>query len=45
MPRLLHVAGVEAAPPGLPIVFDFLTGLETSYRDWLKRPLPEQASR
>lgn len=33
---------VEAAPPGFPMVFDFLPDLETFYRDWLKRPLPEQ---
>lgn len=31
---------VEAAPPGFPIVFDFLPDLETFYRDWLDRPLP-----
>ncbi len=31
---------VEAAPPGTPIVFDFLPDLETPYRDWLKTPLP-----
>ncbi|MGP4016229.1 acetone carboxylase subunit gamma [Saccharopolyspora sp. 5N708] len=33
---------VEAAPPGFPIVFDFLPDLEAFYRDWLRRPLPEQ---
>ncbi|MCI2417344.1 hypothetical protein MOQ72_07900 [Saccharopolyspora sp. K220] len=33
---------VEAAPPGFPIVFDFLPDLEAFYRDWLHRPLPEQ---
>ncbi|MDA3625191.1 acetone carboxylase subunit gamma [Saccharopolyspora oryzae] len=33
---------VEAAPPGFPIVFDFLPDLETFYTDWLNRPLPEQ---
>ncbi|SRR5690606_4923214 len=32
---------VEAAPPGFPIVFDFLPDLETFYRDWLGRPLPD----
>lgn len=31
---------VEAAPPGYPIVFDFLPDLETFYRDWLDSPLP-----
>lgn len=34
---------VEAAPPGFPIVFDFLPDLETFYRDWLGKPLPERA--
>jgi len=35
---------VEAAPPGYPIVFDFLPDLETFYRDWLGRPLPDEIS-
>jgi acetone carboxylase gamma subunit len=34
---------VEAAPPGFPIVFDFLPDLETFYRSWLQQPLPEEA--
>jgi len=32
----------EAAPPGFPIVFDFLPDLETFYREWLRQPLPEE---
>lgn len=34
---------VEAAPPGFPIVFDFLPDLETFYNEWLGRPIPERA--
>lgn len=34
---------VEAAPPGFPVVFDFLPDLEGFYRDWLGRPLPAEA--
>ncbi|WP_020500541.1 acetone carboxylase subunit gamma [Sciscionella marina] len=35
---------LEAASPGFPIVFDFLTDLEALYRDWLGRPLPADPS-
>lgn len=38
-PGCLTLLEVEAAPPGFPIVFDFLPDLETFYRDWLGTPL------
>jgi acetone carboxylase gamma subunit len=31
---------VEAAPPGYPLVHDFLPGVEGFYRGWLGRELP-----
>jgi acetone carboxylase gamma subunit len=31
---------VEAAPPGYPVIHDFLPDLEGFYEDWLGRPLP-----
>lgn len=39
-PGCLTLLEVEAAPPGFPVVFDFLPDLEGFYRDWLGRPLP-----
>ncbi len=33
---------VEAVPRGCPPDFDFLPDLDTFYRDWLGRPLPDQ---
>ena len=30
---------VETVPFGYPIIFDFLTDLDTFYREWLGRPL------
>jgi acetone carboxylase gamma subunit len=33
---------VEAAPPGYPIVFDFLPDLEGFYREWLGHELPSE---
>lgn len=33
---------VEAAPPGFPIVFDFLPDLETFYGQWLHKQLPAE---
>lgn len=40
-PGCVTLLEVEAAPPGFPVVFDFLPDLETLYRDWLEQPLPE----
>lgn len=34
---------VEAVPRGCPPDFDFLPDLDTFYRDWLGRPLPDRA--
>ena len=34
---------VEAVPRGCPPDFDFLPDLDTFYRDWLGRPLPDEA--
>jgi enoyl-CoA hydratase len=34
---------VEAVPRGCPPDFDFLPDLDTFYRDWLERPLPDRA--
>jgi len=34
---------VEAVPRGCPPDFDFLPDLDTFYRKWLKRPLPDEA--
>lgn len=39
-PGCVTLLEVEAAPPGFPVVFDFLPDLETFYRDWLDLPLP-----
>lgn len=36
---------VEAAPPGYPIVFDFLPDLETFYKEWLGVELPPEPNR
>jgi acetone carboxylase gamma subunit len=33
---------VEAVPVGCPVVFDALPDLDTFYRDWLGRPLPDE---
>lgn len=38
-PGCLTLLEVEAAPPGYPIVFDFLPDLERFYDEWLGRPL------
>lgn len=35
---------VEACAPGYPIVHDFEPDLEGFYRDWLKRPLPQESA-
>ncbi len=35
---------VEAVPRGCPPDFEFLPDLDTFYRDWLGRPLPDQVS-
>ena len=34
---------VEAVPRGCPPDFEFLPDLDTFYRDWLARPLPDEA--
>ncbi|MFD1718580.1 acetone carboxylase subunit gamma [Georgenia deserti] len=39
-PGCLTLLEVEAAPPGFPVVFDFLPDLEALYQDWLGRPVP-----
>ncbi len=33
---------VEAVPRGCPPDFNFLPDLDTFYRDWLERPLPDE---
>ncbi len=33
---------VEAVPTGYPIIFDALPDLDSFYREWLGRPLPEE---
>ena len=33
---------VETVPYGYPVVFDFLPDLDSFYRDWLNRPLPDE---
>ena len=33
---------VEAVPRGCPPDFDFIPDLDTFYRDWLERPLPDE---
>ena len=43
-PGCLTLLEVEAAPPGFPVVFDFLPDLEGFYRDWLGRPLPPEVA-
>ena len=35
---------VEAAPPGYPVIHDFVPDLEGFYQDWLGRPLPVAAA-
>ncbi len=35
--------GVEVVAPGYPIVFEMLPDLDTFYRDYLGRPLPDEA--
>ena len=35
--------GVEVAPHGYPIVFELLPDLDSLYRDWLGRPLPDES--
>lgn len=34
---------VEVVPPGYPPIFEFLPDLDAFYRDWLGRPLDDQA--
>jgi acetone carboxylase gamma subunit len=41
-PGCASLLEVEAAPPGYPIVFDFLPDLEGFYREWLGRELPAE---
>ena len=41
-PGCASLLEVEAAPPGYPIVFDFLPDLDGFYRDWLGRELPAE---
>jgi acetone carboxylase, gamma subunit len=33
---------VETVPFGYPVVFDFLPDLDSFYKDWLNRPLPQE---
>ncbi|WP_026819995.1 acetone carboxylase subunit gamma [Arthrobacter castelli] len=42
-PGCVTLLEVEAAPPGFPIVFDFLPDLEGFYEDWLGKSLPQEA--
>jgi acetone carboxylase, gamma subunit len=39
-PNCSTLLEVEAAPPGYPIIFDFLPDLESFYQNWLGRALP-----
>lgn len=33
---------VESLPPGMPAEFEFLPDIDTFYREWLNKPLPEE---
>jgi acetone carboxylase gamma subunit len=33
---------VESVPVGYPVIFDILPDIDSFYRDWLGRPLPEE---
>jgi acetone carboxylase gamma subunit len=33
---------VEAVPAGYPLVFDALPDIDSFYREWLGRPLPDE---
>ena len=41
-PECAALLKVESVPVGHPIIFDFLPDIETFYRDWLGRPLPDE---
>lgn len=42
-PGCLALLGVEVVPPGYPPVFEMLPDLDTFYREWLGRPLPDES--
>jgi len=42
-PGCASLLKVESVPVGCPIVFDFLPDIDAFYRDWLGRPLAQQA--
>jgi len=42
-PACSTLLAVENVPPGYPPLFDMLPDLDTLYRDWLGRPLPDES--
>jgi acetone carboxylase gamma subunit len=41
-PGCLAQLGVEAVPPGYPAIFEMLPDIDSFYREWLGKPLPQQ---
>ncbi|MFC1945082.1 acetone carboxylase subunit gamma [Chloroflexota bacterium] len=41
-PGCFALVGVEVVPPGYPVVFEMLPDLDTFYREWLDKPLPDE---
>jgi|YelNatPaOPRAMG01_1025707.scaffolds.fasta_scaffold73897_2 acetone carboxylase gamma subunit len=41
-PRCGVLLQVESVPVGYPVIFDILPDIDSFYRDWLGRPLPEE---
>lgn len=42
-PGCYSLLAVEVVPPGYPPVFEMLPDLDSFYRDWLGRPLPDES--
>jgi acetone carboxylase gamma subunit len=41
-PGCFALLGVEVVPAGYPVIFEMLPDLDTFYREWLGRPLPDE---
>ena len=41
-PGCLALLGVEVVPVGYPVIFEMMPDLDTFYRDWLGKPLPDE---
>jgi len=41
-PGCLAQLGVELVPPGYPAIFEMLPDLDSFYREWLGKPLPDE---